>query len=269
MTVSRQCCYGYSRNQGQQFCEKIDWVNVIETAEKLGAKEFIRSAKNNGLEEKLSGNITLFVPLDGAFTDFSEQMFETVSAMERSLTSFSTNRFRSLQNLVVLPLARNRRAVTKDVSGITTKDLAMGHMVKGLVQIDEIENEQTLTTEFENATIRMNIFPKPPGDYSSGSRYQYTANCVPVTSTKLASNGIVHTVQSVLVPVTQTLMEIVEQRSDLVVFRTILEKTDLAAQLADQEQTFTVFAPNDNAFSKLEPNIRRIVKDGNACTLSK
>lgn len=94
MTVSRQCCYGYSRNQGQQqFCEKIDWVNVIETAEKLGAKEFIRSAKNNGLEEKLSGNITLFVPLDGAFTDFSEQMFETVGAMERSLTSYSTNRF--------------------------------------------------------------------------------------------------------------------------------------------------------------------------------
>lgn len=169
----------------------------------------------------------------------------------------------------MLPLARNRRAATKDVSGITTKDLAMGHMVKGLVQIDEIENEQTLTTEFENATIRMNIFPKPPGDYSSGGRFQYTANCVPVTSTKLASNGIVHTVQSVLVPVTQTLMEIVEQRSDLVVFRTILEKTDLAAQLADQEQTFTVFAPNDNAFSKLEPNIRRIVKDGNACTLSK
>lgn len=174
-----------------------------------------------------------------------------------------------LQNLVVLPLARSRRAATKDVSGITTKDLALGHIVKGILPIDEVENEQILTTEFENATIRMNIFPKPPSDLSSRARFKYTANCVPVTSSKLASNGIVHTVESVLVPVTQTLMEMVIQRSDLVVFRTILEKTDLAAQLSDPDQTFTVFAPNDNAFSKLEPNIRRIVKEGNACTLSK
>lgn len=78
MTVTRQCCHGYGRLKGEQFCEKIDWAPVLETAEKLGANEFIRSAKNNGLEEKLSENITLFVPLDGAFTDFSEQMFETV-----------------------------------------------------------------------------------------------------------------------------------------------------------------------------------------------
>lgn len=81
VTVTRQCCYGYNRAKGQQYCEKIDWVPVIATAEKLGANEFIRSAKNNGLEEKLTENITLFVPLDGAFTDFSEQMFETVGVL--------------------------------------------------------------------------------------------------------------------------------------------------------------------------------------------
>lgn len=268
VTVTRQCCYGYNRGKGQQHCEKIDWVPVIETAEKLGANEFIRSAKNNGLQEKLTENITVFVPLDEAFTDFSEQMFETVGGNNSGLGFFIFINFLfQFQNLVVLPLARSRRA-TKDVSGITTKDLALGHMVKGLVQIEETENEQLLTTEFENATIRINIFPKAPNDRSMG-RFKYTANCVPVTNTKLASNGIVHTVQSVLIPVTQTLMEIVQQRSDLVVFRTILEKTDLAEQLNNEDKTFTVFAPNDNAFSKLEPNIRRIVKDGNACTLSK
>lgn len=142
-------------------------------------------------------------------------------------------------------------------------------MVKGLIELEEAENEQLLMTEFENSTIRVNIFPKAPNDRSSLGRFKYTANCVPVTSSKLASNGIVHTVESVLVPVTQTLMEMVQDRSDLVVFRTILEKTDLAEQLNNQDKTFTVFAPNDNAFSKLEPNIRRIVKEGSACTLSK
>lgn len=52
-------------------------VSVEHTAEKY-AKEFIRSAKNNGLSDKLQENITMFVPLDEAFTDFSEQMFESV-----------------------------------------------------------------------------------------------------------------------------------------------------------------------------------------------
>lgn len=155
------------------------------------------------------------------------------------------------------------------MSGITTKELALGHIVRGTVELSDVENEQLLPTEFENSTIRMNIFPKAPNDRSSRGPYKYTANCVPVTGSKLASNGVVHTVQSVLVPVTQTLMEMVQQRSDLVVFRTILEKTDLAEQLSNQDKSFTVFAPNDNAFSKLEPNIRRIVKDGSACTLSK
>lgn len=140
-------------------------------------------------------------------------------------------------------------------------------MVKGFNQIEEIENEQLLATELENATIRVNIFPKPSVDFN---RFQFTANCVPLTSyDKLASNGIVHSTQSALVPVTQTLMEMVEQRGDLVVLRTILKKTDLAEQLSNQDKTFTLFAPNDAAFSKLEPSIRRVVKDGNGCALSK
>ena len=174
-----------------------------------------------------------------------------------------------MQNLVVLPLARNRRSTKNDISGITTKDLALAHVVDGLYPIEEVENEQLLTTGFDNATIRINLFPKSPFDETTSGRYKYTANCVPITQTKLASNGVVHSVQSVLVPVTQSLLEMVEQRNDLAVFRTILEKTDLAEQLGNQDKTFTVFAPNDNAFSKLEPNIRRIVKDGNACALSK
>lgn len=171
------------------------------------------------------------------------------------------------QNLVVpLPNSRNRRAASNDCA-MSTKDLVLAHMVKGYNQIEEIENEQVLATELENATIRINIFPKPSADLN---RFQFTANCVPMTSyDKLATNGIVHSVSSALVPVTQTLMEMVQQRNDLVVFRTILEKTDLAEQLGNQDKTFTLFAPNDAAFSKLEPNIRRIVKEGSGCTLSK
>lgn len=52
---------------------------IPETAEKLGAKEFIRMAKTNGFENEFAKNITLFAPLDDAFTDFSEHILENVS----------------------------------------------------------------------------------------------------------------------------------------------------------------------------------------------
>lgn len=171
--------------------------------------------------------------------------------------------------MVVLPLARSRRAAPKDVSGITTKDLALNHIVKGFVYIEDIENEQLLHSEFENATIRMNIFPRGPHDRRSEYRYKYTANCVPLVQiNKPATNGLVHVVSKVLVPVTQNLMEIIEARTDLTVLKTVLEKTDLAEMLSASNKTFTVFAPTDDAFMKLEPSIRRIIKEGNGCAMS-
>lgn len=51
----------------------------METSEKLGAKEFVKSAKNSGLEDMLTKkNVTVFLPTDASFTEFSEQMFESV-----------------------------------------------------------------------------------------------------------------------------------------------------------------------------------------------
>lgn len=51
----------------------------METSEKLGAKEFVKAAKNSGLEDMLTKkNVTVFLPTDASFTEFSEQMFESV-----------------------------------------------------------------------------------------------------------------------------------------------------------------------------------------------
>lgn len=78
----RQCCHGYGRPSTadmSQPCEKMNLESVMETSEKLGAKEFIKAAKNNGLEDMLTKkNVTVFLPTDASFTEFSEQMFESV-----------------------------------------------------------------------------------------------------------------------------------------------------------------------------------------------
>lgn len=82
ISITHQCCHGYGRASDaeiQKPCEKMNLRPIMETSEKLGAKEFIKTAKNNGLEDMLTKkNVSLFLPTDASFTEFSEQMFESV-----------------------------------------------------------------------------------------------------------------------------------------------------------------------------------------------
>lgn len=141
-----------------------------------------------------------------------------------------------------------------------------------IIDIEDVENEQLLVTDYENATIRMNIFPRPMtfnSMSSDDSPYMYTANCAPITKpNQEAENGIVHVIDRVLLPVTSTLMQLIRDRSDMAVLQTVLDKTDLAKQLANGEKQFTLFAPTDKAFEKLDPHLRRAIKDGKGCALS-
>lgn len=116
----------------------------------------------------------------------------------------------------------------------------------------------------------MNIFPRPPNDDSYEYMYRYTANCAPITKVnQMADNGIVHMVDRVLTPVTKNLMELVRGRGDMAVLRTVLEKTNLAEMLEKETRHFTLFAPNDKAFGKLNSHLRNTIKNGNECAMSK
>lgn len=79
----------------------------------------------------------------------------------------------------MVPLTKRMRREIKDEQSVNTKDLVNAHMVEGIHDIEEIENEQTLVTKF-NTTIRLNVFPRPPSDKNFDFPYQYTANCVPI-----------------------------------------------------------------------------------------
>lgn len=59
-------------------CEKLELHPISETAESLNGKEFVRAVQKNSLEPKLANNVTLFLPIDSAFTEFAEQMLESV-----------------------------------------------------------------------------------------------------------------------------------------------------------------------------------------------
>lgn len=173
--------------------------------------------------------------------------------------------------MVVPQVARRRRSAEQDyLPGFSSKDLALNHIIDDWIDIDDIENEQILQTQYENLTIRMNIYPRPPNDDSYEYMYRYTANCAPIVKVnQVAENGIVHMIDRVLSPVTKNLMDLVRDRSDMAVLRTVLEKTNLAELLEKETKHFTLFAPNDKAFSKLTEQLRKTMKNGNECAMSK
>lgn len=88
LKVTHQCCHGFARGVNADVysvCEKIDLRPVPETAEKLGATEFMKMAKKNDLTEFLSStNFTVFMPTDASLKDLSEDMLESVSQLNRS-----------------------------------------------------------------------------------------------------------------------------------------------------------------------------------------
>lgn len=85
ITVTHQCCHGYGRKRNSRSeniimpCEELNLKSVMETAEKLNGREFIRGAQKSDVDDVLRKNITLFVPTDAAFTEYAEQMLESVS----------------------------------------------------------------------------------------------------------------------------------------------------------------------------------------------
>lgn len=171
--------------------------------------------------------------------------------------------------MVVVPLEKRKQRKLPESSSMTSKQVILSHIVEDWINIEDIQNEQLLQTAYENTTIRMNIFPRPLSMATYSNPYRYTANCAPIVKVnQMGENGIVHVISKVLTPVTKSIEELINSRSDMTTLRSILEKTDLMDYIRN-EKTITLFAPTDEAFNKLEPNIRKSLKDGNGCALSK
>jgi transforming growth factor-beta-induced protein len=263
VTTTSMCCHGFKRSRSG-FCEKFELLSMTQLGEQLKAKQFISSVEKNDLKNMMESNMTIFMPSDESFMEFSQNVVDN--------------------DLVVAPLNRNRRQ--NENSGLTTKDVLLNHMVKGLFNIEDIDNEQILTNEL-NHTIRLNVFPKirknrrdsTSSDEEDNFRYLYTANCVPIIkANKYAQNGIVHKVEKVLTPIKRNVMEIIRNRGDMTILRTVLEKTKMDKMLEgivdDDAKTatpkqFSIFAPTDSAFEKLDPQLKRKLKEGAACAESK
>ena len=83
-SVTQQCCRGFGRKKNSQSanifmpCEELHLRSLIETSERLNGREFIRSVQKNDIDDELRKNVTLFLPTDATFTEFAEQLLESV-----------------------------------------------------------------------------------------------------------------------------------------------------------------------------------------------
>lgn len=84
LSVTQQCCRGFGRRKDSKSanifmpCEELHLRSLIETSERLNGREFIRSAQKNDIDDELRKNVTLFLPTDATFTEFAEQLLESV-----------------------------------------------------------------------------------------------------------------------------------------------------------------------------------------------
>lgn len=82
-------------------CEELHLRSLIETSERLNGREFIRSAQKNDIDDELRKNITLFLPTDATFTEFAEQLLESVCLLFEFASFFVASvYFASISNVL-------------------------------------------------------------------------------------------------------------------------------------------------------------------------
>ncbi|ERL91857.1 hypothetical protein D910_09181 [Dendroctonus ponderosae] len=237
-TVRYKCCYGFKRTSDG--CTKqVDLKPVLQTLDDLKLDEFRGLIKSSGLDGNFeASNFTIFVPSDIAIHEYNER----------------------LNDMNRVDPARRRRAL----NALSSKDLVLSHTVDGFVELADLENEATLESEDnKKSTIRINVYP------THSYEKMLTANCARLRKGNiLAENGIIHIVDRVITPASERIEEIVKNNPKLTSLAKALENSDILKHLK-ADGHYTIFAPTDEAFSKLDETQRQKLLNGGSCASSK
>mmetsp|Transcript_32065 Transcript_32065/g.45579 ORF Transcript_32065/g.45579 Transcript_32065/m.45579 type:complete len:740 (-) Transcript_32065:422-2641(-) len=192
--------------------------DVIEIADEVNNFSTLLAAVDAaGLTSTLKGfqNITLFAPTDAAFEKLGSAVVADLLEDLDTLTSILTY-----------------------------------HVVEGVVLSTELEVGNVTTIQGENISVE-----ETRELFFFHRRLALNGKVHLVTTDILASNGIIHVIEDVLIPPsvtppTPTIAEIAAANSDLTTLVEALGKADLVDALSG-EGPFTVFAPTNAAFSEL------------------
>ncbi|KAJ8305767.1 hypothetical protein KUTeg_016312 [Tegillarca granosa] len=198
-TEVRECCAGYTRKSGDYGCPiEVNLENIVETARDLELNEFIRATDSVGLLSELEReNFTVFAPVDAAFEDL-DGIIQTDSNLQ----------LQDMGSVVVV----SKPLTTLLVSDL--QNLLLGHLSFDTLTTSKLNDEQLVETGSPfKSKIRVNFY--------GNSEKLMTANCKKVKSRdNIATNGVIHVVEGLLEPVTESLLEIVSKNPQLSYLKT-------------------------------------------------
>lgn len=242
-----ECCAGWSRKRGDFGCTiEIELVNLVEILEKEGLTEFLSSARAMGLEKELiQGNVTIFAPLNSGFVQDRPDIMRKLPKREKNFP---------LTNVVIV----SKPSAFKYMDDI--RSLILSHMVPEVMKSTNMFDDQLIPTGSPfKSSIRINFYNHPVK--------MMTANCVKVTSPNLqATNGVVHVVEKILNPVSDSLLDHITRHPELSFLKGVIGKVGFV-QMLDEDGQMTVFAPTNAAFEKLDKKIlAKLTKEQDECS---
>ncbi|KAM9788322.1 periostin-like [Neosynchiropus ocellatus] len=126
------------------------------------------------------------------------------------------------------------------------------HMVSRRILTKDLKDGSSLKSMFNDLGLFIN-------HYSNGV---VTVNCARIIhGNQVATNGVVHVIDRVISAVRSTITDLLDTNNELSSFKAAVEASGFMDKLR-QPGHFTLFAPTNAAFDKLEPGyLRRIMND--------
>lgn len=197
-------------------------MNIAEVAAAAGTFDTLVAAlQATGLDAVLAdedSEFTVFAPTDDAFALLGEDTIASLLADPDTLS-----------NILLYHV----------VSGSTV-------LQDAAVMVAQSDNKQVTTANMQDVTLSL-----------GGSTLFVNKSAVSQTDI-MASNGVIHVVNQVILPPaekgtpTDSIVDVAVADPNFSTLVTALTAADLVTTLADETQTFTVFAPTNAAFDKIE-----------------
>lgn len=236
-----ECCPGFTRAGDEFGClEEVPLYDIPTLLENLNLSELIKLLETSGLSADVltsrTNNFTIFAPSNEAIKMF----LPLVAEMETNV---------DLTDLGSVVMVSEE---IKDSVVDNTRNLLLGHVAVGSVTSSQINDNMIIETASPlKSMIRMNVYQQPIR--------LLTANCKKVTQVdNIASNGVIHVLDDVLKPVTETLLDLIQKNPELSTLKTALGSSNLGASLREDGQ-YTLFAPTDTAFKNHKDLLMKIM----------
>ncbi|MFP4092205.1 MAG: fasciclin domain-containing protein [Cyclobacteriaceae bacterium] len=119
------------------------------------------------------------------------------------------------------------------------RDILLYHLVGEEVPFSSLVDEDEVETE--NGMVYISPF---------NNNVVFNGRASIIETNLGAANGLIHTIDNVLLPPQREVSDIISDRDDLTTLQAAIERLNLAGELS-QNVPYTIFAPSDEAFEEL------------------